>query len=201
MCRAITWWEQHAGARPYDVAVSWGTAAEIATTVGTGVALLGVVTTSVLSLRSEKVTRDGQQLEREQAEATARRSEAAAALTEEYTRRVVEALETMATAPPGAQGPAPLPKVKWAMRNHGGDTYIVENVGDAVAKNVTLKAHETMILDAPMPADLQPGEALQFMAVVTFGTEDSTITVEWSEPGETEPRRWRYPLPPRPPRR
>lgn len=185
----------------YDAAVSWGTAAEIATTVGTAVALIGVATTSVLSLRSEKLTRQGQQLEREQAEATARRSEAAAALTEEYTRRVVEALETMATAPRNdmiSAGPAP--KVRWSMRNHGGDTYIVENVGDARAERVEVTAHETMMLRAPAPTDIDPGEAMQFLAVRTLGTQDSTITVQWSQPGDAEVHQWRYPLPPRPSR-
>lgn len=86
------------------------------------------------------------------------------------------------------------------MRNHGGDTYVVENVGDALAEKVTVKADESMIFNPPAVVDLAPGEALSFMAALSLGTRDSTITVEWLQPGSADVRTWRYPLPPRPPR-
>lgn len=66
--------------------MSWSTAADVATTLGTLIALAGVVVTSAIAIRSERLTRRGQQIELEQAEATASRAENAAALTEEYTR-------------------------------------------------------------------------------------------------------------------
>lgn len=64
--------------------------------IGTIVALAGVIVTFVLTLRSEQLTRSGLDQDRELAERSASRSEAAARLTEEYTRRVVDALESRA---------------------------------------------------------------------------------------------------------
>jgi hypothetical protein len=180
--------------------MSWSTTADIATTVGTFVALVGVAGSLALTLRSEALTRRGQELEREQAGSAAARSEAAAALTEEYTRRVVEALEAMATGSAAPVGVRSSLGVRWTMRNHGGDTYIVENIGDATAEGVTLTADESMIFNPPEVVDVAPGEAVTFMAALSLATRDSTITVEWSERGSDDMRTWKYPLPPRPPR-
>jgi hypothetical protein len=180
--------------------MSWSTTADIATTVGTFVALVGVAGSLVLTLRSEALTRRGQELEREQADAAAARSEAAAALTEEYTRRVVEALEAMATGSAEQVGVRSPLRVGWTMRNHGGDTYVLENVGDATAERVTLTADESMIFNPPEVVDVAPGDAISFMAALSLATRDSTITVKWSEPGTADMRTWKYPLPPRPPR-
>lgn len=184
--------------------MNWSTTADIATAVGTVVALVGVVASMVFTLRSERLTREGQQLERSQAEATAARSEAAAALTEEYTRRVVDALETMATVQStggasAAQAPVPR-RVKWRMAHHAGDRYIVENTGDKRALSVKLSADESLMFDPDDPRDLDPGEAMTFLAVLTFGTRDSTVTVEWTDEDTGLTKSWRYPLPSRPPR-
>jgi hypothetical protein len=139
-------------------------------------------------------------LEREQAEATAARSEAAAALTEEYTRRVVEARETMAQRGPGVPDALPprTPSVSWSLTHHAGDTYLLTNVGEAAAKDVQVTAHETMILRPPTLQAVGPGEALTFVAARSMATSDSTITVRWIEDGTGETRIWKYPLPPRP---
>jgi hypothetical protein len=182
--------------------VTWSTAANVSTTIGTFVALVGVAGSLLMTLRSERLTRKGQDLEREQAEATAARSEAAAALTEEYTRRVVDALETIASSPPPGQvgtPVTPVPKVKWSLRHHAGDKYLLENVGDLTAEHVVLSAHPTMIFREPDPTDVAPGEAITFLAARSMATKDSTIEVAWSAPSGDE-QVWRYPLPPRPTR-
>jgi hypothetical protein len=180
----------------------WQTFANISTTFGVFVAVSGVIVTLILTLRSEKLTRAGQMLEREQAEATAARSEAAAALTEEYTRRVVEALETMAQKDLGVTDalPSRTRSVRWSMTHHAGGTYLLTNVGGTAAKDVQVTAHETMFLRPPDLQTVGPDEALTFMAVRTLGTSDSTITVRWLEDGTGEPSIWKYPLPPRDPR-
>lgn len=139
-------------------------------------------------------------MERRQADAAASRAESAAALTEEYTRRVVEALERIAAAPTATgSAVAPAPRVRWKLAHHAGDTYVVENVADLTAENVRVTAHDSMMFDAPEPQDLGPGEAVTFLAVRTMGTSDSTITVTGSSRSGTE-EVWRYPPPDRPPR-
>lgn len=181
----------------------WSTLANIATSVGTVVALGAVIVTLIVNLRSERLTRQGQDLEREQAEATAARSEAAAALTEEYTRRVVLALEAMAAGGVATGASGSPPRVRWALKHHGGDTYVLENIGDVEAKNVIISAHETLrLINLPdKPQDLRPGEAIDFMAAVSLGTKDMTIKVQWQDAATAEFLDWKYPLPPRPSRR
>ncbi|WP_338752145.1 hypothetical protein [Janibacter alittae] len=125
------------------------TAADIGTTVGTVVALLGVLWTVGHSLRSERLTRAGQELERDQAEATAMRSEAAARLTEEYTRRVVEALETMASQGPAGIATEGVRRLTWSLTNQSGDTYLLSNTSGLAAEEVTVSAHESMIFRPP----------------------------------------------------
>jgi hypothetical protein len=164
------------------------------TAIGTIVALLALVASFCLSIR-------GQKQDREIAENTAKRSEAAAALSESYTSRVVDALEKIASggSPDGADL---VPEhVKWSLRHHGGDTYILENVGGAKALGVTVSGHETLLGPNRVTGgpDLGPGEALTFMAGVVLGTQDTTITVDWTDEAGT-PSEWRYPLPARPPR-
>lgn len=160
--------------------------------IGTIVALLGVAGSFGLTWR-------GQRQERQIAENSARRSEAAAALTADNTTRVIEALEQIATiGGPGAGAPALAP-VKWSMRYDGGDSFRLENEGSATAHGVSLSAHES--LGDPMllsgGPDLGPGESLVFLAAPTMETTDTTITVEWTNEDGT-PGRWRYPLPGKP---
>lgn len=162
--------------------------------VGTIVALLGVIASLAVTIR-------GQQQERKLAENSAARSEAASGLTEGYTARVVDALEAIAAS--GSLGGTPATvaaRVKWSMRHHGGDTYIVENVGDVVAHGVELSSDPTLgMVGVTGGPDVAPGEAMTFLAALTFDTRDSTITVAWDNPDGTSGE-WRYPLPSRPPR-
>ena len=174
--------------------------------IGTIVAIAAVAVTLIFNLLSQRQTRAGQRLieqgqqqDREMAEATAQRSEAAARLTEGYTQRVVDALEAIARSGIGG-GPARLPKVAWSMDHHVGDTYRLTNTGDAEAWNVTLSSDETLeLLNVEGGPDLGEGEALTFMASVHWGTRDSTISVTWNSDGQGTPGgTWRYPLPARP---
>lgn len=181
---------------------TWQTVADVSTALGVVIALAGVIVTFILTLRSEKLTREGQELDRQVAESSASRSEVAAALTEEYTRRAVDALEEIAKRGLGPGGAEPAPKgVRWTLTHFDGDTYKIENVGDRLARDVQVAAHESMMLRSPEPQAIPPGEAVTFMAARSFGTSDSTITVQWYEDGDGVERSWRYPLPPRPQRR
>jgi hypothetical protein len=184
--------------------MSWSTAADIATTLGTLVALTGVFVMSIIAIRSERLTRRGQQIGLEQAEATASRTESAAALTEEYTRRLVDAVETMASRPMTGNGSValPAPRVRWSLLHHAGDTYRLENEGDLTAEDVELSSDTSLPLtNVPESRSIGPGEAVTFMASARLGTRDRTITVTWMNEGYNERRTWRYPLPGRPPRR
>lgn len=184
------------------LATNWQEMSDQATVIGVIVALLVGIATTVVMIRQEKVTRDGQRLQLEQAKAAADRSESAARLTEEYTRRVVDALETMASRAGSPLAPPPAaPRVQWSLVHHQGDAYRLTNIGDAVAKNVRLTAHESMFLRPPAPGTLNPGEAVTFIAARSMATSDSTITVLWGGLDGEEEHTWRYPLPPRPPRR
>ena len=176
------------------------TAVGVAIVVGAVATAGGVIVTSILNIRSNKLTRRGLEQEQEIAQASAARAEAAAALNEEYTRRMVDALEAIAA---GGIGGAPRPaKVQWELVHHVGDTYRLTNVGDLKAVGVKLESHETLPLqDIEGGPDLASGEALTFMGLRMLGTTDSTITVRWREEPEGEEHTWRYPLPARPPRR
>lgn len=176
--------------------------------IGTIVAIAAVAISLVFNLVSQRQTRAGQRLielgqqqEREIAEATAERSEAAARLTESYTRRVVEALEAIARSGVGGTSVRP-PKVAWSMDHHAGDTYRLTNIGDAKAWNVSLSSDETLeLIEVGGGPDLDEGEALTFMAAVDMATRDLTITVAWDSDEDGSPGgTWRYPLPSRPSR-
>ncbi len=161
--------------------------------IGVMIAMLGVIATFVLNLRSQKLTREGQRQDRELAGNAASRSEAAARLTEEYTRRVVDALEAIAIG----TGSVPAASVAWELVQASKDGYRLTNVGQATAHRVLVAGHESLggLINLPEePADLQPGEALAFYAGVTFGTTDLTITVAWLDDDGIE-HTWRYPLP------
>jgi hypothetical protein len=116
--------------------------------------------------------------------------------------RMAIALEVLSTKDFGQnQGLAEVPKVEWTLRWFNGDTYILTNEGNAVAISVKITAHESLMTPSELPEseDVQPSEALTFMAARSLGTVDSTITVTWRDDSGNE-RTWRYPLPPRPPR-
>src|SRR4051794_23694617 len=99
--------------------------------VGVLVALVGVIGSFFLTWR-------GQQQDKQISEATAERSEAAARLSADNSERVVLALEVIAAkdfASGSSVVPAPA-RVRWTLAHHKGDTYRLENVGDAVAHDV-----------------------------------------------------------------
>jgi hypothetical protein len=156
-----------------------------------------VIASFVLTLR-------GQKQERELAQHSAERAEEAARLTEGYTTRVVEALETIAASGGVGQLEAKPSRVKWNLRHFSGDKYVLTNEGDATAYGVTLSGHESLVgpMNVEGGPDLRQDEALTFIAARSMATSNTTITVEWSpSPADLATRdRWQYPLPPRPKR-
>jgi len=162
--------------------------------VGTLIALAGVIVSFWL-------TRRGQNQEKALAENSAERAEAAARLTEDYTARVVIALERMAALSSSTSAmAAPTPRVRFSLSYDRGDTYLLENIGDAMAQGITLGGHETLIGPDRVSGgpNLGPGEALTFMAARSMATSDSTITVSYRESPNGEELRWSYPLPSKP---
>lgn len=165
--------------------------------VATVVALAGVAVSFWLQRQSHELSEAALAQERELAEANASRAEAAARLTEDYSRRVVDALEVLAAKGVGGSALTP-PKVAWELVYQSGDTYRLTNVGDAEAVGVNVTAHESMDLLGFMGGpDLGPGEAMTFMAAPSMATSDFTVKVAWVEPtAEDDPlKQWRYPLP------
>jgi hypothetical protein len=160
--------------------------------IGTIIALLGVVASFGVAVR-------GQRQERELAERSASRSEAAARLTEEYTGRVVDALEAMVSQPRTSGKSNHPPRARWALVHQRGDTYRLTNVGNADAWDVLIDMHESMRDDPDNLAHerIRPDEAITFMAAPVMATPDYTVTVGWDfEQGKPSTREeWRYPLP------
>jgi hypothetical protein len=161
----------------------------ILTAVGTVVALGAIIVVFWFNRRSLA-------LDRENAEATAERAEAAAALSADSTDRIVEALGAISLSGTGAA--QPLPRVTWSLEKVSGSMYRLTNTGNAKAWHVKIDSHETLpLINVPEDRDLDATEAVDFFASVSLGTRDRTITVTWDgdeqgNPGGT----WRYPLPP-----
>jgi hypothetical protein len=87
--------------------------------------------------------------------------------------------------------------VRWSLEWVGGDRYRVENVGDAIASEVSILCHETLpLLQTPvMPVpSLEPSDVIDFMAIRTMGTIDATITVAYKTP-DGEDKKWSRALP------
>lgn len=147
--------------------------------------------------------------ERQTATASARRAEAATRVSEGYTERIVEALESIARAGLiNAESPragnwadvaaaiARPPKVSWRLQRAGGDSYQLTNVGDRRAYQVEITSDPTLeLVNVPAPRDVGEGEALVFLAAPDFGTNDMTVTVTWTDETGDKPLQWRYPLP------
>ena len=81
-----------------------------------------------------------------------------------------------------------------------GDTYLLENIGDAMAQGITFVGHETLIGPDRVSGgpNLGPGEALTFIAARSMATSDSTITVSCRESPNGAVLRWSYALPSEP---
>ncbi|MFI7283418.1 hypothetical protein ACIBOV_24460 [Micromonospora chersina] len=178
---------------PVPLAIDWQEIANQATVVGVLAAFVVGIATTIVMIRQERTTREGQREQTRYAQAASDRAESAARLTEEYTHRVVEALEAMAAGQRAGH------RVRWSLEHFENDAYRLTNLGNEVAENVRVSAHKSMVLHAPEPTSLAPDEALTFLAVPTLATSDSTITVRWvgGDSGPDE-QTWKYPLPPRP---
>ncbi len=176
------------------LAASWEDRADQATVLGVAIALGVGIATTIVMIRQEKTTRKGQQAQQQQSEAAATRAEMAARLTEIYTQRVVDALETIASQ--GIVGrPAKPLGVRWSLKHFDGDRYVLTNEGDEIARNVVVTSHKSLLFEPPEPVDLDPGGSTSFIALIMLVTSDTTITVSWDDESGT-PGRWQYPLPP-----
>jgi hypothetical protein len=184
-------------------------------TIATIVALVGVIVSFWIARRGQKqdlilATAEAERAERAEkaGAASAERAENAAALSIDSMSRMADALDKIAargTAGPAIIAQAPPDRVAWTLAHFNGDTYILTNTGDATAYDVQISAHESLLQVGEWVREerVRPSETVTFMAARTMGTSDSTITVEWSTSPEDDGQRdtWRYPLPPRPPRR
>jgi hypothetical protein len=186
---------------------TWEATATIIQALATVVALTGVAVTFFFSYRAERRERMRGAEEAKRADAAAERSERAAALSIDTMERIAEAIENLAAKEfgrPSIVAPAPPARVRWALTHFDGHTYMLQNIGNATAYRVQLSADETLLTPGTLPDDraLRPDDSVTFLAVVTFATRDTTITVEWSDDDREDAARevWRYPLPPRPPR-
>jgi hypothetical protein len=181
---------------PVPLLADWQELADLATVLGVGVALFVGISTTIVMIRQEKVTRDGHELQRELSKVSAERAEAAARLTEEYTQRVVDALEAIARQGTRAE-PHRLTPVRWSLVNHNRSRYLLTNEGEVEASNVRVSAHKSLsLLNLPdTPRDISPHEAISFLAAPSLGTKDFTITVQWTDSQSGEEKSWKYPLP------
>jgi len=108
--------------------------------------------------------------------------------------------KALESAQQAAARDAPTPRPAWQLTHHGGDTYLLENVGDATAYDVDVQAPPDLPFRArtPLPAnELAPQQVIQFMAVRTLGTKDDTMTVVWSDVSGSQRQEWLRPLPPK----
>lgn len=173
--------------------------------IATVVALVGVAVTFVLTSRGQRQDRELSRLDAERAEraeaasaASAERSERAAALSIDTLTRIAVALEGIeAKRTVGIRGEPPRAAVAWSLAHVEGDTFVLENQGDAAAFDVRLSADDSLIAASawPPPQNVGPGETLPFTAERTEATTDSTITVEWAQAENGTSNVWRYPLP------
>lgn len=143
---------------------------------------------------------------RNQSRDAAARAESAAALTIEYSERQLDALAEISRSirDGRAAGLAVQHEsrgVRWSLRHHSGDSYILTNEGDEPANSVEIHTDESLPHEVISGQEtLAPGEAIHFMAAPSMATRDSTVTVTWVTADEGEPAQWRFPLPARPPR-
>ncbi|WP_344789746.1 hypothetical protein [Gryllotalpicola daejeonensis] len=140
----------------------------------------------------------------ERADAAAERAEAAAALSIDQTMRIADALEKLAERPVLRVGESRAieRRVAWSLTWSRGDAYLLTNVGDGTAFGVKIEHDPSLIVRAEdVHEEIAPGEAVEFFALRSMATIDSTITVTWTTSRDAEDReQWRYPLPARPKR-
>jgi hypothetical protein len=136
---------------------------------------------------------------------TAARSERLADEAAEHSRRSADAVERMASALEqqalARERNSLTPGVVWTLDHQQGDTYMVTNVGRAPAYDVHVDTGDIPIVrGADRDQEVIPPDGfLKFMAAVSFGTTDDTITISWAEsPGGSTRHQWARPLPPRP---
>jgi len=181
----------------------------LVTTVGIGASIWIARSGQKHDLELAKAEADRAERADQASQAASERAEAASRLSIDTMTRIADALDKLAADGLNVgelhvlEAKSARAKVSWSLAHFQGDTYLLENTGDASAFDVLLSADETLLQrgEWQRAGELKPGEVIQFMAARTLGTRDSTITVQWRDSAEGEQQIWRYPLPPRPPRR
>lgn len=170
----------------------------VETTAWDRLAAFGTIAAAVAVLVTLLLGLVGFRRDNRNARNTAERAEAAARLSVDNSDKLVQALGEIARSFAAGGGGAIAiaePKVTWLMTHDRGDTYRLTNTGTATAHDVSVTSDPTLgLVNAPTGVEIGPQEAATFLAAVTFGTTDLTITVTWTDDDGTE-RQWRYPLP------
>jgi len=132
---------------------------------------------------------------RRQSRAAAERAEAAAALASDNNAALVAAIREISL-----EGGAAIDEhVSWSLSPDTGSLFRLENVGPVAAYDVAVETDPSLIVrnfegDRSL---VGAREAITFVAIITIGTVDTTVTVTWFESADRSGAqfRWRYPLP------
>lgn len=85
--------------------------------------------------------------------------------------------------------------VYWTVDKENGRRHQLTNIGQATAYAVELRCENAVRFDGPDVRDLQPGEAIEFLAIGSWQTGTPELIVSWSDEPDGERREWRRPLP------
>jgi hypothetical protein len=149
---------------------------------------VGVLVSSVLAVVAIVVSVVGQ-----------RASDAHAKRSADAAERMASALERQSLE---RERTSDTPGVAWRLEHFNGDTYMLTNVGRAPAYRVHVDTGDISVVRGDMDHNAVDADGwIKFLAVLTLGTTDDTITVTWADsPGGDRTHEWKRPLPPRPPR-
>lgn len=149
---------------------------------------IGVVVSGVIAIVALVVSVIGQRASDAHAKRSADAAERmAAALERQYLER---------------ERASDTPGVAWRLEHFQGDTYMLTNVGRAPAYRVHVDTGDISIVRGEMDhEEIDADGWIKFLAALSLGTTDDTITVTWADSPHSEPSHdWKRPLPPRPPR-
>lgn len=157
------------------------TASDISSWTQTGILLLTLITTIVISWLNYR-----------KADAAERRAQASSDMFADGLDDIAQSIKGLATA-----SAPPRKGVRWELTWESKSVYRLENIGDEPAHNVSIRSHETLPTKLPegLPKDrLEPSEGIDFAAIRTMQTQDASITVSWTDSDGRE-RTWSRTLP------
>lgn len=84
--------------------------------------------------------------------------------------------------PSGYGRPIPPPRVHWTVDRIHGKRYSLTNLGRGTARDVTVKAENTVRFDGPVGGiDIERGSSVSFMAIGSWQTGTPEIVVTWTD--------------------